>query len=52
MPNVLVEVGFISNRIEEKKLTQNEYRQHLAEGIFAAIVVFKEKYEGTMLAKQ
>ncbi len=52
MPNVLVEVGFISNRIEEKKLTQNEYRQNLAEGLLAAIVRFKEKYEGTMLAKQ
>ncbi len=52
MPNVLVEVGFLSNRIEEKKLTQNEYRQHIAEGVFDAIVLFKKKYESAMLAEQ
>ena len=52
MPNVLVELGFISNRIEEQKLAQNEYRQRIAEGIFSAIVEFKQKYEGTMLAEQ
>ncbi|MFB0516488.1 MAG: N-acetylmuramoyl-L-alanine amidase [Candidatus Neomarinimicrobiota bacterium] len=52
MPNVLVETGFISNRIEEQKLAQNEYRQHIAEGLFSAIMIFKEKYEGAMLAEQ
>ncbi|UCD37925.1 MAG: N-acetylmuramoyl-L-alanine amidase [Fidelibacterota bacterium] len=52
MPNVLVETGFISNRIEEKKLGQNEYRQHIAEGLYNAIMLFKEKYEGAMLAEQ
>ncbi len=52
MPNVLVEIGFITNRIEEKKLGQNEYRQSIADGLFEAIVLFKQKYEGTMLAEQ
>ncbi|MBA7711160.1 hypothetical protein ES703_120115 [subsurface metagenome] len=52
MPNVLVEIGFITNRIEEKKLGQNEYRQRIANGLFDAIVLFKQKYEGTMLAEQ
>ncbi|MFC1583160.1 N-acetylmuramoyl-L-alanine amidase [Candidatus Neomarinimicrobiota bacterium] len=52
MPNALVELGFISNPQEEKKLGQNEYRQRLAEGLHEAIVTFKEKYEGAMLAEQ
>ncbi|UCH62246.1 MAG: N-acetylmuramoyl-L-alanine amidase [Fidelibacterota bacterium] len=52
MPNVLIEIGFITNRIEEKKLGQNEYRQRIANGLFDAIVLFKQKYEGTMLVEQ
>ena len=52
MPTALVELGFISNSQEEKKLGQNEYRQVLAEGLYEAIVTFKEKYEGAMLAEQ
>jgi N-acetylmuramoyl-L-alanine amidase len=52
MPNALVELGFISNPQEEKKLGQNEYRQRLADGLHEAIVTFKEKYEGAMLAEQ
>jgi N-acetylmuramoyl-L-alanine amidase len=52
MPKVLVETGFISNRIEEKKLGQNEYRQRVAAGLFDALLLFKQKYEGAMLAEQ
>ena len=52
MPNVLVELGFISNSNEEKKLGQNDYRQRLAEGLFEAIMLFKEKYEDAMLAEE
>jgi N-acetylmuramoyl-L-alanine amidase len=52
MPNVLVEIGFITNRIEEKMLGQNDYRRRIANGLFDAIVFFKQKYEGTMLVEQ
>ena len=52
MPNVLVEMGFLSNRIEEKKLGQSEYRQRIAEGIFNAIVKFKKQQEEAMAANQ
>jgi len=52
MPNVLFEMGFITNPAEEQKLAQNEYRQRIAEGLFKAIMVFKQKYEGAMLAEQ
>lgn len=50
MPNVLVEIGFITNRLEEKKLAQSEYRQKVAEGIFEAIVEFKKEQEEAMVA--
>ena len=50
MPNVLVEIGFITNRIEEKKLAQSEYRQKIAEGVFEAIIEFKKEREEAMLA--
>jgi N-acetylmuramoyl-L-alanine amidase len=33
MPGVLVEVGFVSNRTEEKFLKNYYYRQKIAEGI-------------------
>lgn len=52
MPNILVETGFISSRTEEQKLAKNEYRQRIAEGLFDAIMIFKQKYEGAMLAEQ
>ncbi len=50
MPNVLVEVGFLSNRHEEKLLRKKSYRQNIAEGIFQAILQFKQSKE-EMLAK-
>jgi len=52
MPNVLIEIGFSSNRIEEKKLGQNEYRQRIADGLFEAIMLFKQKSEEAVLAEQ
>ena len=44
MPNVLVELGFISNLAEEKKLRSSQYREVLATAIFKAL----EKYEKTL----
>ncbi len=44
MPNVLVELGFISNLAEEKKLRSSQYREVLATSIFRAL----EKYEKTL----
>ena len=52
MPNVLVEMGFLSNRIEEKKLGQSEYRQRIAVGIYNAILEFKKQQEEAMAANQ
>jgi N-acetylmuramoyl-L-alanine amidase len=50
MPNVLIETGFLSNRQEEKLLRKKSYRQKIAEGIFKAIILFKQSKE-EILAK-
>jgi len=43
MPSVLVEVGFISNQREARKLITDEYQTELAHALTEAIVDFKEK---------
>lgn len=45
MPAVLVEVGFISNRSEEKLLLQALHRERLAEGVVQGIIEFVRQYE-------
>ena len=44
MPNVLIELGFISNPSEEKKLKSSQYKDALATSIYRAI----EKYQNTL----
>jgi len=45
MPNVLVEVGFLSNPSEEKQLKQANHKQRIAQAIFDAIKHFKQSRE-------
>ena len=45
MPNVLVEIGFISNPAEEKKLKQSKYRQMIANAVYEGIKHFKYSRE-------
>lgn len=45
MPNVLIETGFLSNSVEEKNMKKPEYRQKIAQGIYSAILMFKESRE-------
>ena len=51
MPNVLIEVGFLSNKQEAHNLSKSYYRRQIAESIFKAIVDFKIKYEKPLLQK-
>ena len=48
MPNVLVEVGFLTNPSEEAKLRKESHRQNIAEAIYRAIVEFKKSREFVM----
>ena len=41
MPNVLIELGYISNPSEEKKLKSSQYKEALATSIYRAV----EKYQ-------
>lgn len=45
MPNVLVEVGFVTNKEEARSLTKAQYKREIAKGIFESILDFKNKYE-------
>jgi N-acetylmuramoyl-L-alanine amidase len=45
MPAVLLEVAFISNPLEEKKLQAQGYKDRVAEALYAGIVRFKDRYE-------
>lgn len=47
MPSVLIEVGFVTNLDEERRLGNNYYRQMLAEAIANGISSYKEIYEKT-----
>ena len=40
-PGVLIEVGFISNRAEEKRLNRSDYQDKIARGIVAGIVSYR-----------
>ena len=51
MPNVLVELGFITSTRDIKLLNKAKYRQKIAEALFRSIVTFKEKYENPIINK-
>jgi N-acetylmuramoyl-L-alanine amidase len=48
MPNVLLEVGFLTNPEEEKKLRTKNYRQKIANAVYRAIIEFKKSREFVM----
>lgn len=48
MPAVLVEVAFISNPLEERKLREEAYRLKVAEALYEGIAKFKVRYERRM----
>ena len=52
MPAVLVEMGFLSNRDEERKLNDKNYRRRLAEAMAEALLTFRERYEGTVAEEE
>jgi N-acetylmuramoyl-L-alanine amidase len=45
MPNVLIELGFISNVEEEKYLSSEEGQEQLAKSIFEGIIAYKNYYD-------
>ncbi|UYL09477.1 N-acetylmuramoyl-L-alanine amidase [Bdellovibrio sp. SKB1291214] len=47
MPAVLIEIGFISNPREAKRLQQKDYQKDLAQKIYNALVSYKEKMDNS-----
>lgn len=45
MPSVLVELGFITNTQEEKRLKNSSHQKKLAEAVYKGIKTFKLRYE-------
>jgi len=45
MPNVLVEVGFLSNEEESRNLNKYQYRKKIANALYDAIISYKSNYE-------
>ena len=45
MPNVLIELGFISNPNEEKKLNSSSYRDMLATSIYYAVLEYQKSFD-------
>ena len=45
MPAILIEIGFLTNPKEEKKLGTPAYRESLARAIFAGLSEYKRRYD-------
>jgi len=48
MPAVLIEVGFVTNPKEERKLRETRYRDEIARAIFAGIAEYKRNWDQRM----
>ncbi len=48
MPSILIETGFITTPHDAKILRTNQYKQKIAEGIFAGLVEYKKNYESSI----
>jgi N-acetylmuramoyl-L-alanine amidase len=51
MPSILVELGFISNPLEEKLMKRDDYRQDLAEGLFQGISKYAQSLSHFQVAQ-
>jgi N-acetylmuramoyl-L-alanine amidase len=45
MPAILIEIGFLTNRKEERKLATPEYREALARAIYSGLAEYKRRYD-------
>jgi N-acetylmuramoyl-L-alanine amidase len=52
MPAVLVEVGFLSNRAEEKRFRQQAHVRAAAAGIAGGILAYREEHARRLLAER
>ena len=48
MPAVLIEIGFVTNPREERRLKESRYRDEIALAIFSGIAEYKKRYDQRM----
>jgi N-acetylmuramoyl-L-alanine amidase len=48
MPAILIEIGFVTNPKEERRLRDTRYRDEIAQAIFAGIAEYKKRYDQRM----
>lgn len=52
MPAILIEIGFLTNRREEKKLATAAHREALARAIYAGLAEYKRRYDQRLRTAQ
>ena len=52
MPAILVEIGFVTNPREEKRLRETKYRDEIARAIFAGVAEYKRNWDQRMRASR
>jgi N-acetylmuramoyl-L-alanine amidase len=45
MPAILIEIGFLTNAKEERRLKDRRYREDIARAIFAGLADYKKTYD-------
>jgi N-acetylmuramoyl-L-alanine amidase len=50
MPAVLVEIGFVTNPREERRLRESKYRDEIARAIFSGIAEYRRHWDQRMRA--
>jgi N-acetylmuramoyl-L-alanine amidase len=45
MPAILIEIGFVTNPKEERRLKDPKYRDEIARAIFAGLADYKKRYD-------
>jgi N-acetylmuramoyl-L-alanine amidase len=45
MPAILIEIGFVTNPREERRLKDTRYRDEIARAIFAGLADYKKRYD-------
>ncbi|MBM4439198.1 MAG: N-acetylmuramoyl-L-alanine amidase [Candidatus Rokubacteria bacterium] len=50
MPAILIEIGFVTNPREERRLRDSKYRDEIARAIFAGIADYKKQWDQRMRA--
>jgi N-acetylmuramoyl-L-alanine amidase len=44
MPAVLIEIGFLTNRIEEGKLATSDYKERIVDIIYRSVLMYRDEY--------